>query len=411
MLSLGREDVRMPADRDFDLVLVGATGFAGRLTAAHLARSAPAGTRIALAGRNLDKLKDVQKDLPEAAHHWPLFTVDVTDRAQADDLAAKTSVVATTVGPYAVYGKDLIAACAHAGTHYADLTGEVLFVHDTIATLHEVARNTGARIVNSCGFDSVPSDLGVMLAAHAAEADDNGRLVDVTLHVRRAKGGFSGGTIDSMRQQVMAMREDPSTRRIVANPDALAAERTTYGKGPGSIGKDKSTGRWHGPFVMASYNSRVVRRSWSLTQGDAPLIYDEVTDTGRGAKGAATAYAIAAGTGAVVAAMLTKPTRMVMDRLLPAPGEGPSQETREAGMFEVEIVAKTTKGVTYVATVAAPYDPGYDGTAIMLGESALALAAGEGTDRVGVLTPATALGDALVDRLRANTFTLAVTTR
>ncbi len=401
----------MPTDRDFDLVLVGATGFVGRLTAAHLARSASPGARIALAGRNIDKLKAIQKDLPKAAHHWPLLTVDVTDQAQADDLAAKTTVVATTVGPYAAYGKQLIAACAHAGTHYADLTGEVLFVHDTIEKLHDVAQASGARIVNSCGFDSIPSDLGVMLAAQAAKADDNGRLVDVTLHVRRAKGGFSGGTIDSMRQQVMAMREDPSTRPIVANPDALAAERTAYGKGPGPIGKDKSTGRWHGPFVMSSYNSRIVRRSWSLTQGDAPLLYDEVTDTGRGAKGAAVAYAVAAGTGAVIAAMATKPTRFVLDRLLPAPGEGPSKETREAGLFEIEVVATTTNGSVYVATVAAPFDPGYDGTAIMLGESALALAAGEGTDRVGVITPATALGDALVDRLRAHDFTLEVTTR
>ncbi len=401
----------MSTDRDFDLVLVGATGFVGRLTAAHLARSAPAATRIALVGRNLDKLKAVQKDLPDAAHHWPLLTVDVTDPGQVGDLATKTAVVATTVGPYAVYGKQLIAACAHAGTHYADLTGEVLFVHDTIDTLHDVARASGARIVHSCGFDSVPSDLGVMLAAAAAKDDDNGRLVDVTLHVRRAKGGFSGGTIDSMRRQVMAMREDPSTRRIVADPDALAAERTAYGKGPGPIGKDQATGRWHGPFVMSSYNSRIVRRSWSLTQGDAPLLYDEVTDTGRGAKGAAIAYAVAAGTGAVVAAMFTKPTRAVLDRLLPAPGEGPSKETREAGMFEIEVVAQTTNHTVYVATVAAPFDPGYDGTAIMLGESALALAAREGTDRAGVLTPATALGSVLVDRLRAHDFTLEVTTR
>ncbi|MGC1207591.1 MAG: enoyl-ACP reductase, partial [Ornithinimicrobium sp.] len=171
------------------------------------------------------------------------------------------------------------------------------------------------------------------------------------------------------------------------------------------------TGRWHGPFVMAGYNSRIVRRSWSLIQGDAPLLYDEVVDTGRGAKGAASAFAVAAGTGALIAAMATKPTRMVLDRLLPAPGEGPSEEKRTAGMFAIEVVGTTTSGGTYVAKVAAPFDPGYDGTAIMLGESALALATGEGTDRTGVLTPATALGDALVERLRAHKFTLEVTRR
>ncbi len=401
----------MPTDREFDLVLVGTTGFVGRLTAAHLARSASPELRIALAGRNLDKLVSVQADLPEAAHAWPLICLDVSDEAQAQDLAEKAGVVATTVGPYAAYGKQLVSACAHAGTHYADLTGEVLFVHDTIEKLDDVAQASGARIVHSCGFDSIPSDLGVMLAAQAAGDDDNGRLVDVTLHVRSAKGGFSGGTIDSMRQQMMAMREDPSSRRIVANPDALARERTAYGKGASAIGKDAGTGRWHGPFVMSSYNSRILRRSWSLTQGDAPLLYDEVVDTGRGAKGAASAVAVGAGTAALIVAMATKPTRMIMDRLLPSPGEGPSKATREGGMFAIEVVGTTTNGITYVAKVAAPFDPGYDGTAVMLGESALALASGEGTDRTGVLTPATALGDALVDRLRAHEFTLEVTRR
>ncbi|MGB3828655.1 MAG: saccharopine dehydrogenase NADP-binding domain-containing protein [Ornithinimicrobium sp.] len=401
----------MPSDREFDLVLVGATGFVGRLTAAHLARSAPSQMRIALAARNLDTLTSVQRDLPENAHAWPLLTVDVTDQVQADDLAARTAVIATTVGPYAAYGRQLVSACAHAGTHYADLTGEVLFVHDTVARLHNVAEASGARIVHSCGFDSIPSDLGVMLAAHAASDDDNGRLVDVTLHVRAIQGGFSGGTIDSMRQQMVAMREEPSTRRVVADPDALASERTAYGRGPGSIGKDPVTGRWHGPFVMSSYNTRIVRRSWSLTQGAAPLLYDEVVDTGRGATGAATAVAIGAGTTALVAAMAVKPTRLVLDRLLPAPGEGPSAQKREAGMFEIEVVATTTQGTVYEARVAAPYDPGYDGTAIMLGESAVALARDEGSTRAGVLTPATALGAALVERLRAHGFTLEVTRR
>lgn len=401
----------MPADREYDLVLVGATGFVGGLTAAHLARSAPADLRIALAGRTLSKLQSVQADLPEAARDWPLLTVDVTDHAQARDLAAHAAVIATTVGPYAVYGRELVAACAHAKTHYADLTGEVLFVHDTVADLHDIAQASGAKIVHSCGFDSVPSDLGVLLAAEAARRDDAGRLVDVTLHVRRAKGGFSGGTIDSMRQQMVAMREDSSTRRIVADPDALAAQRTAYGKGPGPIGKDRETGRWHGPFVMSSYNTRIVRRSWSLTEGDAPLIYDEVVDTGRGWQGAATAVGIGVGTGAFVAGMSTKPTRAVIDRLLPAPGEGPSEAKRAAGMFEVAIEATTSARARYCATISAPYDPGYDGTAIMLGESALALAAGEGSSATGVLTPATALGDALVTRLRAHNFTLETTRR
>lgn len=396
----------MSVDREFDLILVGATGFVGRLTAAHLARSAPPETRIALAGRSGDKLSSLRADLPTAAQGWPLLTVDVTEAVQADGLAARTVALASTVGPYALHGRELVRACAHAGTHYADLTGEVLFVRDSVADLHEVARASGAKIVHSCGFDSVPSDLGVMLADEAAQSAGAGRLVDVTLHVRAAKGGFSGGTIDSMRQQIIAMRQDPATRSVVADPDALAAQRTTYGRGPGAIGKDASTGRWHAPFVMSIYNTRIVRRSWSLNHGDAPLIYTEVMDTGRGAKGAVSAVAVGVGTLGLAAAMATKPTRLLVDRALPAPGEGPTEEQRQAGRFEIEIVAKTNTGVEFSVTVAAPYDPGYDGTAIMLGEAALALAAGEGPERFGVLTPATALGPALVERLRHRGFTL-----
>ncbi len=394
------------SDREFDLVLAGATGFVGRLTAAHLARSAPADLRIALAGRSREKLENVRGDLPEAARGWPLLTVDVTEQSQADGLAARATAVATTVGPYAVYGRQLVNACAHAGTHYADLTGEVLFAHDSVTELHAIAASSGARIVHSCGFDSVPSDLAVMLADQAALEGGAGRLVDVTLHVRAAKGGISGGTIDSMRQQMIAMRKGPATRSIVTDPDALAVERTVYGRGPGSIGKDSATNRWHGPFVMALYNTRIVRRSWSITHRDAPLIYDEVIDTGRGAAGAAKAVAIGVGTLGLAAAMAAKPTRLLIDKALPAPGEGPNDEVRAAGRFEIEIDARTNSGAEFTATVAAPYDPGYDGTAIMLGESALALAAGEGPERAGVLTPATALGQALVTRLRAHGFTL-----
>ncbi|CAN5561262.1 trans-acting enoyl reductase family protein [soil metagenome] len=395
-------------DREFDLVLVGATGFVGRLTAAHLARSAPEGTAIALAGRSQQKLERLRAELPQTANDWPLLRADVTDPATAADLSARATAIATTVGPYANYGRELIAACAAHGTHYADLSGEVLFVHDAIERHHTRATETGARLVPSCGFDSVPSDLGVMLADQAAAADNEGRLVEATLHVRRAKGGFSGGTIDSMRQQMITMREDSSTRSIVADPDALAADRTTYGRGRRPIGKDTGTGRWHGPFVMSGYNTRVVRRSWSLAHGNAPLLYEEVVDTGRGAKGAAIAARVALGTAGLAGAMATGPTRSVLDRLLPAPGEGPSEEQRAAGMFEIEIDAETTTGVRYAVTIAAPYDPGYGGTAIMLGQSALALAAGEGSERAGVLTPASALGGALVSRLQDHDFTLEV---
>lgn len=399
----------MNTPRDFDLVLAGATGFVGRLTAAHLATYAPDRLRIALAARSSDKLDRVVEGLPESARSWPRLTVDLTDPRQSEELARRTAAVATTVGPYAVFGHELVAACAAAGTHYADLTGEVLFVRDVVQRHHDLARETRATIVPSCGFDSVPSDLGVMLAADAARVDGEGRLVEATLHVRDARGGVSGGTIDSLRQQVIAMRADSATRRVVADPDALADARTAYGRGPRSVGKDTQTGRWHGPFPMSGYNTRVVRRSWSLTEGEAPLVYEEVADTSAGWKGAAAAVGIGLGMGGVAAAMAFPVTRRVVDRLLPSPGVGPNERTRAAGRFAVEVEAETTTGAHYRARVAADKDPGYDGTAVMLGESGLALAAGESAGRTGVLTPATALGDALVDRLRSRGFTLEVT--
>lgn len=396
--------------RGHDLVLVGATGFVGRLTAAHLAQHAPAGVRVALAGRSRSKLEQVRAELPEVARQWPLVVLDVADEQAVAELAGSTRVVLSTVGPYAVRGLPLVRACAAHGTHYADLTGEVLFVRDCIENAHDEAVQTGARIVHSCGFDSVPSDLALLLATRAAQDDDEGRPVDATLHLRRARGGVSGGTVDSMRQQMIAMRGDRDARRVVADPDALAAVRTAYGRGPAPLGRDRDTGRWHGPFVMAGYNTRLVRRSWSLTQGTAPLVYEEVVDTGRGRRGQAAALALSAGTAGLAVAMATGATRTVVDRFLPAPGEGPSQKRRSGGMFEMQTRVRTTTGARYVVTVAALYDPGYDGTAIMLGQAGLALAAGEGTaERGGVLTPATALGEALVDRLRGHDFTLQVT--
>ncbi len=396
--------------RVHDLLLVGATGFVGRLTAAHLARHASPEVSVALAGRSRDKLERVRAELPEAAQEWPLIVLDVTDEGAVADLARGTGVMLSTLGPYAVHGLPLVQACAEQGTHYADLTGEVLFVRDSIAGAHDRAVQTGARIVHSCGFDSVPSDLALLLASQAAAHDDEGRPVNATLHVRRAKGGFSGGTVDSMRQQMIAMQGDRDARRVVADPDALAAVRTAYGRMPSPLGRDRDTGRWHGPFVMAGYNTRLVRRSWSLTQGSEPLVYDEVMDTGRGWRGRAAALALTGGLAGLMAAMSTPPGRVVLDRLLPAPGEGPSEQRRRDGMFEMQTQVTTSTGARYVVTVAAPYDPGYDGTAVMLGQAGLALVASEGSaERGGVLTPATALGEALVERLRRHGFTLDVT--
>ena len=216
--------------RDFDLVVYGATGYVGALTAAHLAAHAPPGTRIALAGRSREKLAAVRAGLP-GRPEWPLLAADATDPASLAALATATRSVVTTVGPYARYGLPLVEACARAGTHYADLTGEVLFVREAIDRADAVARETGARIVHACGYDSIPSDLAVLLLHERAAADGAGGLGDVRL-VATARGGLSGGTVDSMRAQVDAVHRDPAARRLAADPFALSPDRAAEPDGP-----------------------------------------------------------------------------------------------------------------------------------------------------------------------------------
>ena len=414
------------ASREFDIVLFGATGFVGALTAAHLASAAPPQTRIALAGRSLSKLEAVRRDLPTAARDWSLVEIDAHDKDSLRRLAARTTVLATTVGPYARYGKDVARAAAEEGTHYADLTGEVLFVRWSVDELADRARETGARIVHSCGFDSIPSDLGVLITAQRAAADGQGTLTDTTLVVRELKGGISGGTIDSLRQQTIMAGEDPALRRVLGDRYAFSPRRSEepptrphQPSGPGGrirrlvrAERDPATGRWTGPFMMAGYNTRLVRLSNTLTEWSygRDFRYREVSDVGTCPVAPLRAAGLGLALGGLAAGLSWKPTRTLLDRVLPAPGEGPSAERRAAGRFRLEITATTSTGARYRTVVADDHDPGYDGTAIMLGQSALCLAL-DGPrlpQRSGVLTPATAMGDALVERLRTQGFTFEV---
>lgn len=394
--------------RSYDVVLYGASGFVGRLLAGYLAEHAPPGTRIALAGRSRHRCAEVRDGLPDAARSWDVLEADAADEAALAAVAEQTSAFATTVGPYARYGLPVVEACARAGTHYADLSGEVLFVRDAIDRVDAVARETGARIVHACGYDSIPSDLSTMLLAERARADEAGGLTDVQL-VATLRGGFSGGTIDSMRAQREAVQQDPARRRVLTDPYALSPDRAAEPdiRQPRDAGPPSRTpdGRWTAPFVMASFNTRIVRRSnalqdWAYGRG---LRYAEVMGSGRGPVGAAAAAGITAALAGTLAAMAFPPTRAVLDRVLPAPGTGPDEDTRAKGWFRMVVDAETETGRRYRATVSGPGDPGYAATSVMLGETALALAIDGDRlpDRAGSLTPATALGTVLADRLRA----------
>lgn len=396
--------------RDHDIVVYGATGFVGKLTAEYLARTAPEGAGIAIGGRSRARLEQTRAGLGPRAAEWPILVADSADVDAVGALAASTRVVATTVGPYAKYGVPLVQACAAHGTHYADLTGEVLFMRTAIDTADAPAKATGARIVPTCGFDSIPSDLGVFLLAEHAHEHGLGDLKDTTLVVVKLRGGPSGGTIDTLRTTVDTVKADRAVLRTLRDPYALSPDRAAepdLGAERDPVGAihDEELGGWFAPFVMGTVNSRVVRRSNALL-GHAyghSMRYRELMATGSGPAGAARAAAIAGGLGAVVAGFALPGARQLLDRLLPDPGQGPSEAARDKGFFHIDVHTRTSTGARLVCEIRASGDPGYKATAVMLGESALALSLDEDQlpAAAGVLTPATALGHVLAERLRA----------
>jgi short subunit dehydrogenase-like uncharacterized protein len=401
--------------RELDVVVFGATGFVGRLVAGYLADHAPPGVRIGLAGRSEQRLADTRARLGSAASSWPLLVADSADPGSLAALARAARVIATTVGPYRREGLALVEACASAGTDYADLTGEVLFIRESIDRYHGVAAATGARIVHACGFDSIPSDLGVLLLHHAARADKAGDLEDTTLVVTALRGGVSGGTLASGIGQWDEMRADAAARRLVADPYALSPDRAAEPdlgdeSDLGWVCHDAGLGIWVGPFVMAGLNTRVVRRSNAL-HGWAygrRFRYREVTGFGSGPAAPVQAAAVAAGVTALTAGLAFPPSRALLGTVLPRPGQGPSDKTRRSGYFRIQVHTRTSAGRRYLAKIEARGDPGYAATSVMLGESALCLALDRDLlpDHAGVLTPATAMGATLAERLTAAGHTL-----
>ena len=402
--------------REFDIVLYGATGFVGKLTAEYLAKSGP-DTRIALAGRSTERLRAIRDSLGESAQSWPVLVADATSPSTLNEMAARTQVVITTVGPYTRYGLPLVAACAAAGTDYADLTGEAMFVRDSIDMYHKQAADTGARIVHACGFDSVPSDLSVYALHRAAQEDGAGELAGTDLVVRSFSGGLSGGTIASMMEVLNTASNDPDARRQLADPYTLSTDRSAEPElGPqpdllwrrGNRIAPELTGLWTAGFVMAPYNTRIVRRSNALLDWvyGREFRYGESMSLGSSAI-APVASAVVSGVGSATFGLGSRYFRLLprrlLDRLVPKPGTGPSATARERGYYRIETYTTTTTGARYVARMEQRGDPGYKATSVLLGECGLALALDRDklSDLRGVLTPAAAMGDALLARFPA----------
>jgi short subunit dehydrogenase-like uncharacterized protein len=404
------------ATREYDIVLYGATGFVGRLTAEYLAQ-AGGKARIALAGRSTDRLLAIRDALGESAQSWQVLTADASSPKTLDAMAAQTQVVITTVGPYTKYGLPLVAACAAAGTDYTDLTGEPPFVRDSIDLYHKEAQDTGARIVHACGFDSIPSDLTVYALHRRALEDGSGELGRTDFVVRAMSGGLSGGTIASGVEVLDAVSRDADVRRQFADPYTLSPDRGAepeLGAQPdlrrrrGHQIAPELTGLWTAGFMMAPTNTRIVRRSNALQDWayGRRFQYSEHMNVGSSVAApvaAAVVNTVANTTTALGSRYFRLLPRRLVDRALPKPGTGPSEAARERGFYKVETYTTTTSGARYVANMAQRGDPGYKATAVLLGESGLALALDRDalSELHGVLTPAAAMGDALLTRLPA----------
>jgi short subunit dehydrogenase-like uncharacterized protein len=376
------------ASREFDIIVYGATGFTGRLVAEYLTQHYAGRTdapKWAMAWRSATKLAEV-RDLIGAPKDTPLVVADASDPVTLDAMAARATVILTTVGPYQLYGKELVAACVKAGTAYADLCGEPGWMREIIDEHEAAAKASGARITFSCGFDSIPFDLGVHFLQAEAVKRHGKPAPRVKGRVRKMAGGASGGTIASLTETLKAVAKKPSLALLLKSSFALTPGFEGPSQPTGLFPEyDGATGTWTAPFVMAPINTKNVHRTNFLLghAWGADLVYDEMVMTTIGDAGRAMAEAMA------------KANPFGESKL--KPGEGPSQEERENGFYDILFIGEYPDGTTVRASVQGDRDPGYGSTSKMLAETGLALLANKGAG--GVWTPGALLGDALIARL------------
>ncbi len=379
-------------NREFGIVIYGATGYTGKLVADYMNRQYGVNRDVswAIAGRSLEKLAATRDELGISAA-LPLILADASDPSSLHSMAARTKVVLTTVGPYQLYGTELVAACALAGTDYVDLCGEPTWMKEMISAHSDAAKSSGARIVFSCGFDSIPFDLGVYFVQQAAMEQFGAVAPRVKGRVRGMQGTWSGGTLASFKATMAAAAQDPDLVATLMDPFALT---------PGFTGAEQPNGMqttyddvvksWLAPFVMATINTKNIHRSNLLLeqQYGADFAYDEMLMTGPGDQGEAIAKAVAEDN-----SMANDPTQ---------PGEGPSREERENGFYDVLFVGETADGKTICAAVKGDMDPGYGSTSKMIAESAVCLLQNPEAAAGGIWTPASAMGALLIERLQEN---------
>lgn len=401
------------ATREFDVIVWGASGFTGALVAEYLLEQYGVGTGLkwALAGRNMPKLERIRNDLAAGSDvaNLPILIADSNDLASLEQLTERTRVICSTVGPYALYGSKLVAACAAAGTHYCDLAGEVHWMRQMIDAHHATAIGSGAKIVHSCGFDSIPSDLGVYWLHNEMQQRHGVACRTIKYRTESFKGSFSGGTVASMMNMMELAEQDTAVMTILNDPYSLNPAGGSRGlDGPEKTHPefDPDFACWITPFLMAAINTKVVRRSNALLDFvyGHDFRYDEGTLIAFGRLGFPIAALAAGGAALFTSATRAKRLRDLLARVLPEPGEGPDRERRNSGHFKIQLLGTHPDDAAknLRLRIHGDRDPGYGSTAKMLGESAVCLANDPLDDRAGVLTPAVAMGQQLVDRLHEN---------
>ncbi|MGB2239626.1 MAG: saccharopine dehydrogenase family protein [Pseudomonadales bacterium] len=399
------------AAQTFDVVVWGATGFTGQIVVEYLYQKygdGQQGLKWAIAGRDSDRLTRVKETI--GCDEVPVLVADSHDPASMVEMVEKTSVVLSTVGPYALYGSQLVAACAESGTHYCDLTGEVQWMRLMIEAHHDQAVASGARIVHTCGFDSIPSDLGVLFLQTQMQLAHGVYAESVKYRLVKAAGAVSGGTIASMLNMMDEASKNPGLLNVLADPYALNPINTVSGVDQNETSTpvyDETLQQWVGPFVMAGINTRVVRRSHALAGMPYGMGfgYEEGTLIGEGPKGYLKALLAGISTTIGTSLAAIDPMRTLLSRWLPKPGEGPAREKRESGFFEVILhgtAGQDGNGGSIKVKVTGDRDPGYGSTAKMIAEAAVCLAQDPLTSQGGVLTPSVAMGEALTQRLISN---------
>lgn len=397
-------------DREFDIVVWGASGFTGRLVVEYLlGKYSPGDTlKWAAAGRNAEKLEAVIADLCTAEQAPPIVLADSNDQESLVRLAQRARVIISTVGPYAKFGSSLVAACVQCDTDYCDLSGEPQWMRRMIDEHHRDAVSTGARIVHSCGFDSIPSDFGVWFLQQHVQQHFNSHCRRISMLVRAAKGGASGGTFASSMHAMGEAREDREVARILVDPYSLNPDGERSGpdsRDQTGIGYNEEAHTWTAPFVMAIVNTKIVRRTNALLgyPYGRDFSYQEAIMTGAGPGGWCKAAGITAGLGAFMLGSSNNFLRTrVVERLVPEPGHGPNREQREHGFFNLLMLGELDDGTIVKARIKGDRDPGYGSTSKMLGEAAVCLACDEPATGGGFWTPVSALGAPMLTRLTEN---------